>query len=167
MSPVSEQLALPLENHHNHYLFSDYYLDHLLPRRLDWQGATSEARAVMKRLQTIYAAFTPTENEAQTERDWIRPALEALNHVFEVQPSIATPDGVRRPDYVFFPTKEARKFAKSLQGQEDYPATALAVGDAKHWDRSLDQTLKGEGRKPSLPCLTPNLPKSNRLSSSC
>ena len=151
MSTLPQQLTLPLEKHHNHYLFSDYYLDHLLPRRLDWQEATSEARAAMKRLQTIYAAFTPTENEAQTERDWIRPVLETLDHVFEVQPSIATPDGVRRPDYVFFPTDKARQAAKPLQGHEDYPATALAVGDAKHWDRSLDQTLKGDGRKPRDP----------------
>lgn len=142
MSALPQQLSLPLEKHRNHYLFSDYYLDHLLLQQPDWQEATSEARAAMKQLQAIYAAFTPTENEAQTERDWIRPVLEALNHVFEVQPSIATPDGVRRPDYVFFPTEEARKMAKPLQGQEDYPATALAVGDAKHWDRSLDQTLK-------------------------
>ena len=156
MSDLPQQLTLPLEKHHNHYLFSDYYLDHLLPRRLDWQGATGEARAAMKRLQTIYAAFTPTENEAQTERDWIRPVLEALSHVFEVQPSIATPDGVRRPDYVFFPTKKARQAAKPLQGQENYPATALAVGDAKHWDRSLDQTLKGEGRKPRDPFTNKN-----------
>ena len=156
MSDLPQQLTLPLEKHRNHYLFSDYYLDHLLPRRLDWQGATSEARAAMKRLQTIYAAFTPTENEAQTERDWIRPVLEALSHVFEVQPSIATPDGVRRPDYVFFPTEEARQAAKPLQGQEDYPTTALAVGDAKHWDRSLDQTLKGEGRKPRDPFTNKN-----------
>ena len=156
MSDLPQQLILPLEKHRNHYLFSDYYLDHLLPRRLDWQKATAEARAAMKRLQTIYAAFTPTENEAQTERDWIRPALDALSHVFEVQPSIATPDGVRRPDYVFFPTDKARQAAKPLQGREDYPATALAVGDAKHWDRSLDQTLKGEGRKPRDPFTNKN-----------
>ena len=156
MSDLPQQLTLLLEKHHNHYLFSDYYLDHLLPQRLDWQEATSEARAAMKRLQVIYAAFTPTENEAQTERDWIRPALEALSHVFEVQPSIATPDGVRRPDYVFFPTEEARQAAKPLQGQEDYPTTALAVGDAKHWDRSLDQTLKGDGRKPRDPFTNKN-----------
>lgn len=156
MSALPQQPTLLLEKHHNHYLFSDYYLDYLLPRRLDWQGATAEAQAAMKRLQTIYAAFTPTENEAQTERDWIRPVLQTLNHVFEVQPSIAPPDGVRRPDYIFFPTKKARKAAKPLQGQEDYPATALAVGDAKHWDRSLDQTLKGDGRKPRDPFTNKN-----------
>ncbi len=155
--PVSpQQLSLHLETHRNHYLFSDYYLENLLPRRLDWQGGTAEARRAMERLQTIYAAFTPTENEAQTERDWIRPVFEALDQVFEVQPSIATPDGVRRPDYVFFPAEEARKAAKPLQGQEDYPASALAVGDAKHWDRSLDQTLKGDGRKPHDPFTNKN-----------
>jgi type I restriction-modification system DNA methylase subunit len=156
MPALTQQLSLLLEKHRNHYLFSDYYLDHLLSQRLDWQEATSEARGVMKRLQAIYAGFTPTQNEAQTERDWIRPALEVLNHVFEVQPSVATPDGVRRPDYVFFPTDKARKAAKPLQGQEDYPATALAVGDAKHWDRSLDQTLKGDGRKPRDPFTNKN-----------
>jgi len=156
MSASPQQLSLLLETHRNHYLFSDYYLDNLLPRRLDWQEATAEAQRAMKRLQTIYAAFTPTENEAQTERDWVRPVLEALGHVFEVQPSVATPDGVRRPDYVFFPTDKARQEAKPLQGREDYPATALAVGDAKHWDRPLDQTLKGDGRKPADPFTNKN-----------
>ena len=50
---VSEQLVLPLEAHGNHYLFSDYYLDHLLPRRIDWQEATSEARAARNGHSTI------------------------------------------------------------------------------------------------------------------
>jgi hypothetical protein len=147
MSAENPQLSLLLERHRNHYLFSDYYLNHLLHRRHDWQEATSHCETAMKRLQEIYANFTPTKNEAQTENDWIRPVFEVLNHVFEVQPSIVTPDGIRRPDYIFFLTNEACTAAKPLQGQEGYSATALAVGDAKHWDRPLDQTLKGDGRK--------------------
>ena len=41
MPETAHQLALHLETHRNHYLFSDHYLDELLPR----QAVRREAKA--------------------------------------------------------------------------------------------------------------------------
>ena len=55
MSPSPEQLALPLEKHRNHYLFSDYYLNTLLPRQPDWREAEAQAALALAALRQLYA----------------------------------------------------------------------------------------------------------------
>ncbi len=67
MSALTQQLSLPLEKHRNHYLFSDYYLDHLLPRRLDWQEATSSAGRQVGGLRVLLIDMS-NENVAGRER---------------------------------------------------------------------------------------------------
>ena len=48
MPETVHQLALPLETHRNHYLFSDHYLNELLPRQAVWREAEAEARDHLK-----------------------------------------------------------------------------------------------------------------------
>lgn len=57
--------------HRNSGLFSDHYLNVTLPRRTDWRELVSEAGAVMEELASIFAAYTPSNNEAQTEADLV------------------------------------------------------------------------------------------------
>jgi type I restriction-modification system DNA methylase subunit len=129
--------------HRNQRLFSDYYLNYLLP--LQWESLRSEAEAVMKQLQTIYAQFTPNpNNEAQTEDDWIKPVLRTLGHTFEVQAPLKVPESVQKPDYVFYRDEAARIANKGkVLTDEMLSKMAYAVGDAKQWDRSLDRATKG------------------------
>ena len=56
----------------------------------------------MARVAAIVQRYTPSANEAQTERDLVRPTLEALGHSFEVQAALKTPLGTKKPDYVFY-----------------------------------------------------------------
>jgi len=108
-----------------------------------------EANAVMKQLQKLYANFTPSTNEAQTEENWIRPVLRVigLGDTFEVQASLKTPDGTRRPDYFFYRDRAALLANKDkLLTEENLRQGAFAVGDAKYWERPLDQALKGSNR---------------------
>ena len=143
--------ATPAEQHHrNSGLFSDHYLNATLPRRQDWQELASEAGSAMEDLDSIFASYTPSKNESQTETGLIQPVLQALGHDFEVQASLQTPEGTKKPDYVFY------KDAASLDAnkgqtldEESLAGKAFAVGDAKYWDRPLDVALKG-GRKDSL-----------------
>jgi hypothetical protein len=96
---------LPLyQNHDNRQLFADYYLNTVLPARPDWKllAAKPAVRAALTRITAIWQAYTPSDNEAQTEDGLIKPVLAALGHTFEVQPSLTTPDGTKRPDYVFY-----------------------------------------------------------------
>jgi hypothetical protein len=130
--------------HRNHQLFSDYYLNTLLPRREDWQALVEPAGPVMQRVAEIIAAYRPSPNEAQLERELVRPVLEALGHTFEVQAALRTPDGAKRPDYVFYrdqATLDANKGATLTDAL--LQASGLAVGDAKAWNSSLDVALRG------------------------
>ena len=93
------QLPLAEASHHNQRLFSDHYLDHILPTYNAWQELTEEASGVLKQLQQLYTKFTPSTNEAQTEENWIRPVLRAIGYgdTFEVQAPLKTPHGTQRP----------------------------------------------------------------------
>lgn len=145
------QLQLVGAKHSNQRLFSDHYLDHILPGHMQGMpGVRNEAAQVMEQLQRLYDGFTPNaSNEAQTEEDWIRPVLRALGHSFEVQVPLKVPDGVQRPDYIFYRDGGALAANKSrIVEAETLQAGAYAIGDAKSWDRPLDKALgsshKGE-----------------------
>ncbi len=138
------QLPLAEQPHNNQQLFSDYYLNHILPQRADWKLLVDEAAPVLRQLRAIWAAYTPSANEAQTEDGFIKPTLAALGHTFEVQPALATPDGVKRPDYVLYRDTAALAANRGQTLTEQMlQHTALAVGDAKYWERPLDMQLKG------------------------
>ena len=135
------QLRLTGASHHNQRLFSDYYLDHILPAH--WSALKDEASEVRAQLEQLYARFTPNaNNEAQTEEDWIKPALHILGHSFEVQAPLKVPDGTQRPDYIFYRDNAALIANKNKTVQPELLQAAYAVGDAKSWDRPLDKLLK-------------------------
>ncbi len=140
------QLQLSGASHHNQRLFSDHYLDHILPRH--WDSLRDEASRVMLQLQELYARFTPNvNNEAQTEDDWIKPVLRAMGHTFEVQAWLKTPDGAKRPDYFFYRDNAALIANKNkILDADDLQQGAFAVGDAKSWDRSLEKAIRGASK---------------------
>jgi len=132
----------PLETHRNHYLFSDHYLNELLPRQAVWRDVEAEAEKALAAITALYrqkAAVLPHYNEPQTEEHWIRPVLDILGHVYEVQPPL--PKALGTPDYAFFADEKARQAAAPALGQARYWEIALAVGDAKRWDRPLDKRI--------------------------
>ncbi len=131
--------------HRNHGLFSDHYLNVTLPERPDWRALAEEARTAMEEVSRILAAYTPSTNEAQTERDLVRPVLETLGHDFEVQVALQTPDGTKVPDYVFYRNAAALAANKNRTlDEETLSGRSFAVGDAKYWERALDLPLKGK-----------------------
>jgi hypothetical protein len=133
----------------NHSLFSDYYLEELVTGDAHWQALKKKAWQYRQRMANILEKAVPGTNgdtpEAEVERRLIRPILDSLEHVYFVQPAVLSPEGVRRPDYAFFPSPEAKQKAESHKGQLEFFKTALAVGDAKAWERSLDKRVKGAG----------------------
>jgi len=146
MSDVAKQLKLPsLESHRNHYLFSDYYLKALLPQRPEWHAADAEARQALQDLGRLLAEKRPFLNakvaESALEDQWIRPILDLLGHNYHVGASLRSPEGIRTPDYALFPDEAALRDALPHLGTADFFGAALAVGDAKRWDRSLDRRL--------------------------
>ncbi|MEO6062913.1 MAG: N-6 DNA methylase [Thermoflexales bacterium] len=142
---AAAQLALAAHPHNNAQLFSDYFLDTTLPRSNAWKMLAGDpaVEASKAEIAALLARFVPSANEAQTERELVRPVLELLGHTFEVQPALTTPDGTKRPDYVLYADSAARDAQKNRVLTDALPgAEALAVGDAKYWDRPLDTTLR-------------------------
>ncbi len=131
----------------NRSLFSNYYLDALIVQQPQWADTPnieSDYAAIKERFDAA-APNAKDLNEAQTEREFIQPLLERLGHIFEVQPTLQTSHGTRRPDYAFFPSVEAHNAAQPHINTNQLFNTALAVGDAKAWSRDLDRKGQGGG----------------------
>ena len=131
----------------NRSLFSNYYLDSLIVEQPQWAQAPnieSDYAAIKARFDAI-APNTERFNEAQTEHEFIQPLLEQLGHVFEVQPSLQTSQGTKRPDYAFFASRDAHNDAQPHINTNQFFKTALAVGDAKKWSLNLDRRAQGSG----------------------
>lgn len=132
-------MALPFNN----TLFSSYHLENVVK---DQTSDTLESvYHQIKQLYTSVAEFAENLNEAQTEKRLIRPILEILGHVFEVQPRLDTSQGVKRPDYVFFAGQTALMGAYRELNTNAFFKTATSIGDAKAWGRDLDKKLTGPG----------------------
>jgi len=154
-----DQPPLPdIEPYVNRNLFSDHFLRELLPQDESWQVDEDGLKLAMQSATNLYAGRDEEwahSNEPQLENRLVRPVLQALGHKFEVQPSLPTPETVRRPDYAFFGTDEERLKAKrDHDGQAEYFNKAIAVGDAKRWDRSLDK--KDRSGRDSFDMLSPS-----------
>jgi len=138
-----------LASYNNRSLFSDYYLEELVGEDSHWRALKSKVWEYRQRISNILEKALPGINgdtpEAEVERRLIRPILDILGHDYFVQPAVPSPEGVRRPDYAFFSSPEARQDAESHKGQLEFFKNALAVGDAKAWERSLDKRVKGPG----------------------
>ena len=133
--------------HRNHQLFSDHYLNHTLPQRPDWNALAEAAAGLHGEIAALLAAFTPSDIEAQTEDGLIKPVLKALGHFFEVQPALKTPEGTKRPDYIFYRTQAEMDAQKKKTLTDALPKQgSYAVGDAKFWDRPLDMALAGKSK---------------------
>ena len=131
----------------NQSLFSNYYLDSLIVEQPQW-AQTPDIESDYATIKARFNAIVPnTErfNEAQTEHEFIQPLLEQLGHVFEVQPSLQTSQGTKRPDYAFFASRAAHNDAQPHINTNQFFNTALAVGDAKRWSLNLDHRAQGSG----------------------
>jgi hypothetical protein len=140
------QLPLALApRHDNQQLFADRYLNDLLPERPAWRDLVAEAAPVLADLHALFARFVPSSNEAQTENDLVRPVLTILGHHVEMQATLQTPLGKKRPDYLFYrdqATLDAHK--NRILDDTILDGVAYAIGDAKHWDRKLDVKATSE-----------------------
>ena len=131
----------------NQSLFSNYYLDSLIVEQPQWTD-TPDIESDYVAIKELFDAVAPNAehlNEAQTEHEFIQPVLEQLGHVFEVQPSLQTSQGTKRPDYAFFASRDAHDAALTDINTNQFFRPALAVGDAKAWSRNLDRKTQDGG----------------------
>jgi hypothetical protein len=136
--PGRPQLELALGAFENRRLFSANFLFERLP---EWPELAAEADPVLHgRLRELWAAERAgleAANEAQTEERLVKPVLAALGFAYTVQAAMVTATGRRQPDYALFLDDALRAEADLLEGAARYDL-AVAVADAKRFDRSLD-----------------------------
>ncbi|MEM9954449.1 MAG: Eco57I restriction-modification methylase domain-containing protein [Chloroflexota bacterium] len=152
MANPNQRPVLP-NKHLNRGLFSDYYLDEIVPTSSEFQSNTlfASVKAIRDELLERLDNLTPEElDEAQLEDRWIKPVLEALGHHWSVQVKIRYREkGFRKPDYAFADTPEAANALRNEIYTPDMLQDVLAIGDAKKWGVRLDQSSGRDERNPS------------------
>ncbi|MGI8587801.1 MAG: Eco57I restriction-modification methylase domain-containing protein, partial [Chloroflexia bacterium] len=146
MGGAASQLRLALGPFQNRRLFSQHFLERILP---EWpEFAELDVRDLRRRLAATWERERVTvtvANEAQTEERFIKPCLSALGFAYTVQAGLRVGGGRRQPDYALFLDEVSRARADTLAGAARY-ADAVAVADAKRFDRPLDRRRAGEGQ---------------------
>lgn len=131
----------------NKPLFSSHYLEFYLPESPEWQLDPSP---IFERLKSLYLAkkdLLPSLNEAQTEEEFIKPALEILG--FSYIPQIITKGKGRaeRPDYALFADPAQKSAAYSEQNNESvFYRQVVAIAEAKYWERPLSKVSSNDQR---------------------
>jgi hypothetical protein len=64
---TAQQIPLLSAAHKNQQLFSDHYLDAILPGRDDWRVLAAEAAPVLAQIAAILDTFKPSTIEASTK----------------------------------------------------------------------------------------------------
>jgi hypothetical protein len=115
----------------NQGLFTDHYLQDVLPGVAElWSlEGLEQVRAELVALWEREAGSVAACSEAQLEERFIRPVLQVLGQVWEVQPAA----GSHQPDYGFFIDAATRDEAKARDhsGSKVYWRQALAVGGGR------------------------------------
>jgi len=147
--------------HRNRGLFSNYYLDELLPKEDEFKVPISEVKAVFEKVKGIwdrnrFAAI----NEDQLRKHFLDKVLDYLEWVVDVNAPVPAGEWSKRPDYALFLNNESLKNAQKCK-KDDYFKKATCIAEAKRLGRPLDKKLKTE--KDSLESQNPSLQISRYL----
>jgi len=139
-------------------IFSHNFLVERLPKDARWTAQNKDNLDALAAITELYKSVLPSEkdqyrrNEANLEKDFVRPVLDILGHSYDVQESIHIKyRGAERPDYTLFPSEQVRR---AVEGESDkFLASVIGLAEAKAWDLDLDKTSKiadGKYANPSL-----------------
>jgi len=126
-----------------------------------WRKCENESRFAFENIKELYNKLRPAEkdqykrNEANLEKDFIRPILDILGHSYDVQQSIYfVYRSAEKPDYTLFPSEDVRQTVKN--DRDRYIEAVIGLAEAKAWDIELDKTTKLGPKKYGNPSLQIN-----------
>lgn len=150
----------------NHNLFSNYYLENLLPITELWKTdafkvTIQEVFEVLLTLYTNEKEELSLYSEANLENRFIRPILDRLGHSYDVQVPIVVKGERKKPDYAFFIDGTTRKLAqeerRKTKKKSIYFKRASLLGEAKRWgvqfDTRAEKIRKFDDNSPSFQLL--------------
>ncbi len=120
----------------NRNLFSNYFLENILPTLPEWSDDAH--RAKLEEFGQKYATerrFLPDLNEAQLEERFFRPLLRILGFTAEVQEGIH--EALDFPDYALFENRG--ELDRAHLGSHQFYDRALGIAEVKRWDTKLDR----------------------------
>jgi len=130
--------------HRNRGLFSNYYLDELLPKEDEFKIPISEVKAVFEKVKGIWdRSMFEAINEDQLRKHFLDKVLDYLGWVVDVNAPVPTGEWSKRPDYALFQSAEYLKAAQKGK-KEDYFKKVACIAEAKRLGRHLDKRLKTE-----------------------
>lgn len=135
-------------------LFAAHYLENNLPGGDYWKDIEERSNKAYTEIKELYknkADFLEALDEPPLEDEFIKPILEILNHIIDVQPPIRTSVGMEsKPDYAFFENEGDKRKARELRNarkiDESYKLS-VGIGEAKKWSVDLD---RGRKENPSV-----------------
>jgi hypothetical protein len=127
-------------------LFTRDYLLEGIERTEQWKNIDDKSVAALKqRLMTIADNFLKIAkpNEAETEKDFIYPVLEALGWSdYQVQQILSQKGRKQVPDALLFADTAAKNLAVGEAQQWKRFQHGLAVLEAKRWARALGASVR-------------------------
>jgi hypothetical protein len=136
-------------------LFTRDYLLEGIERTEQWKHLDDKSVAALKqRLMTIANSFLKIAkpNEAETEKDFIYPVLEALGWSdYQVQQILSQKGRKQVPDALLFADTAAKNLAVGEAQQWKRFQHGLAVLEAKRWARALDRADKRDPSEEGVP----------------
>jgi type I restriction-modification system DNA methylase subunit len=130
--------------HRNRGLFSNYYLDELLPKEEEFKIPISEVKGVLEKVKGIWdKSRFEAINEDQLRKHFLDKVLDYLGWVADVNAPVPTGEWSKRPDYALFPNNESLKTAQKGK-KDDYFKKVTCIAEAKRLGRPLDKKLKTE-----------------------
>ena len=133
-----------MKPHLNKGLFSNYYLDELLPKEEEFNIPQSHVETAFEKIKSTWdKTYLSSLSEPQLRKHFLDKVFEILGWTIDVEPPTPSGEWSKRPDYALFPTKSDLKTAQKAT-KENYFNKALCIGEAKRWGRPLDKKLKGD-----------------------
>lgn len=127
----------------NQRLFSNHYLQEILPAEREFQIDISGVKEVYQKIEALWDKNRFSSlNEPQLRKHFLDKVFEYLGWAADVEPP--TPVGeARHPDYALFSSEEKLKLAQKAQ-REEYFKYAPCLAEAKRWGRDLDKKIKAD-----------------------
>ncbi|MFZ3089564.1 MAG: N-6 DNA methylase [Nitrospirota bacterium] len=130
-----------IKRHKNRALFSNHYLDNLLPGENEWEINVEPVFEKIKSLWSLKQPELPSLNESQLRKHFLDKVFETLGFTVDVEPPALGEEWAKKPDYALFRDDDALKSARKKK-EGGYFSTTLCIGEAKRWGRPLDKKLK-------------------------
>ena len=140
----------------NNGLFSEHFLETRLKETEEWRRSAETAHKEFLELYNNNKELLERANEAQTEEEFIKPALKLLGFVYNVQSKTTGSGQATWPDYALFASEGDKRKAVTARDEEKLFSLALAIAEAKYWERDLDKARRNDRRETLASSVSPS-----------